>query len=623
MNRSDIHVLVVEDDITIGKALHEVLKRRGFECRLVRTPDEAIQAIKLQEFQAIVLDCMLPKMNGIELSAKLKEHCANELVTILMSGIFKDRNFSKDAVYKTNAAGFLIKPFPMDSLLDILDDAFGDRLNGGKEGWNALYMHQEITLDEVQTAIDRVPNVHGFHLPWIYSLLMSTQYSGHLNILSASGEVSSVTFNHGLITQTHLKDKSSYFGALLVEMGYGEMEDVNQQLADQAKTRTRLGDRLVEAGAISPHAVRLILQEQMKIRLSKTIRNENMEIHLVPEVTRGAESNALGWKEFLNIAADWMDSKLTFGWLKIFYGEWTNFSVQNIASPLIGPAVKNGPVEELLKHSKQQHEFLKNLHFQLLQRASILSYNGVEKPNYEGQAQRLRNIINEMKDKNHFEVLGVTSKANAREISKAFQEMAKTFHPDKLPPAAPKEIITLTNEVFSRITLAHDSLKQTSSREKYLKKLEFGRTEEVFLADSLVEQARILIDDARYADALTQLDQVLSMKNAPPDARLLWLWASIRLGAKPDEVQSYLTSIPPENRHTALFFTVKGLYYKMLHKYEKAELQFNHALSLDPSTKEAKREVTNIKTNLTSKRKAVGAEVSQIVDLIFGKKKRR
>jgi len=622
MNRSDLRILVVEDDVTIGKALSEALKRKGFECRLVRTPDEALQVIKLQEFQALVLDCMLPKMNGIELAAKLKEHCPNELVTILMSGIFKDRNFSKDAIYKTNAAGFLIKPFPVDNLFDILDDAFGDRLSGGKEGWLALLMHKEITLDEVQTAIDRVPNVHGFHLPWIYSLLMSTQYSGHLNILSASGEMSSVTFRHGLITQTHLKDKGSYFGSLLVEMGYGEMEDVNLQLADKDKTRTRLGDRLVQAGAISPHAVRLILQEQMKIRLSKTIRNENMEIHLVPEVTTGSESSSLGWREFLNIAADWMDSKLTFGWLKIFYGEWANFSVQNIASPLIGPAMKDGSIEDLLKHTKQQHDFLKNLHFQLLQRASILTYNNVEKPNYDGQAQRLRNIINEMKDKNHFEVLGLTPKAQSRDITKAFQEMAKTFHPDKLPPSAPKEIITLTSEVFSLITLAHDSLKQSSGREKYLKKLEFGRTEEVFLADSLVEQARNLIDDGRYADALKQLDQVLAMKNCPADARLLWLWARIKLGAEPDEVQSHLTSVPPENRHTSLYFIVKGLYYKMTNNFEKAERQFNHALSLDPGTKEAKREVTNIHMTLT-KKKAVGAEVSQIVDLIFGKKKRR
>lgn len=621
MNRSDIRVLVVEDDISIGKALYEALKRRGFECKLVRTPDEAVQAIKFQEFKAVVIDCMLPKMNGIELAVKLRELNTHNLVTILMSGIFKDRNFSKDAIYKANASGFLIKPFPMDNLFEILEDAFGDRLNGGKEGWMALYTREEITLDEVQTAIDRYPNVHGFHLPWIYSLLMSTQYSGHLNILSASGEMSSVTFSHGIITQMHLKDKSSYFGVLLVEMGYAEIDDVNQQLAaHESKPNIRLGDKLISAGAISPHAVRLILQEQMKIRLSKTIRNENMEIHLVPEITSALEQNALGWKEFLAIAADWMSSKLTFGWLKMFYGEWANFSIENIATPLIGPAMREGPVMEQYQNANQ-HEFLKNLHYQLLQRTCILSFSGEERPNFEAHALRLRTIIADMDGKNHFEILGLTAKAPLREITRAYQDLAKTFHPDKLPPKAPPHIVDLTNEIFSRISLAHDTLKQTSGREKYLKRLEYGRTEEVFLADSLLEQSRALIKELRYADALKALDQVLTIKNAPSDARLLWLWASLKMEADPEEMQNHLMSIEPENRHTPLYFMVKGLFYKSIHNFERAERQFHHAISLDPHMKEAKRELLNVQS--LNKKSAVGAEVSQIVDLIFGKKKRR
>lgn len=619
MDRSKIRVLIVEDDPTTGKALFEALKRRGFECKLVRTPDEAIQAIKMEEFSAAVLDCMLPKMNGIELGIKLKSLSPIELVTILMSGIFKDRNFSKDAIYKVNASGFLVKPFSMDTLFEILDDAFGDRLNGGKEGWLALYSRRELEMEDVQIAIDRYPNVHGFHLPWIYSMLMQTKYTGHLNILGSKGDLSSVTFNNGQIIQMQLQDKSSYFGVLLVEKGFATPEDVDRLLSE--KSTRRLGERLVDALAISPHAVRVVLQDQMKIRLSKTIRNENMEIHLVPEATPTTDEPVLGWRDFLNIAEDWMTSKLTPGWLKLFYSEWMDFSIQNLALPLAGKSANEGTLIDLLKNHAHPEEFYKNLHLQLLQRASILNYTKIENINFEFQAQRLRTIVHEMKNKNHFEVLGLTTKAAAREITRSYHDLAKTFHPDKLPPEAPDEIETLCHEIFTRITLAHDTLKQTSGREQYLKKLEHGLTEEVFLADSLLEQGRILIEQSRFQDGLKVLEDLIAIKSAPPEARLYWLWARIKLGANPQEMHRQLSTIAPENRHSAAFFMVKGLFYRTVNNREKAERYFQNAISIEPTMDAAKRELEHLK-KLPPIRPSMGEEITQIVGLIFGKRKR-
>ena len=621
MKYSEIHILVVEDDQTIGKALFEALKRRGYECKLVRTPDDAIQAIRMQEFNAVVVDCMLPKMNGIELTLKLKEICPSELVTILISGIFKDRTFSKDAIFKTNASGFLIKPFAIDSLFTILDDAFSEKHNGGKEGWLALFSRKDIDLNTVQIAIDRFPNVHGFHLPWIYSLLIQTKYSGHLNIIGASGDVSSVTFNNGQITQTQLHDKSSYFGVLLVEKGYAAPEDVDLILSE--KSHLRIGERLVGANAISPHAVQVILQEQMKIRLSKTIRDENMEIHLVPDDKPTSDEYPLGWKEFLNIAEDWMTSKFTPQWLQIFYSEWMNFGIQNIAHPMVGTPISASSISEHLATEKNHHKFYKDLHFQLLQRASILAFsNESQKMSFDFQLQRLRYIAADIKNKNSFEVLGLTTKALSREISRAYMDLAKIFHPDKIDPNAPQEIKVLSHEIFSSITTAHDTLKNPEAREKYLKKLEFGRTEEVFLADTLLEQGRNLIRQARFQEAAIVLNDVISMKNPAAEGQLLWLWATMKVGTNDIELlHSKILAIPPEGRHTSLYFMVKGLFYRIIENREKAEKNFKNAIALEPGLLEAKRELQNLK-NMPAQAKSAIGEISQIVDTFFGRKKR-
>lgn len=621
MNRAEIRILVVEDDHTIGTALLEALKRRGFECKLVRTPDDAIQSIKIQEFNAVVVDCMLPKMNGIDLVLKLKEISPSELVTVLISGIFKDRTFSKEAIFKVNASGFLVKPFAIESLFSILDEAFSEKQNGGKEGWMALLSKKDLDFNSVQVAIDRYPNVHGFHLPWIYSLLIHTKYSGHLNIIGASGDVSSVTFCKGHITQTQLQDKNSYFGVLLIEKGYAAPEDVDQLLSE--KSNLRIGERLVDAHAISPHAVQLILQEQMKIRLSKTIRDENMEIHLVPDDSVTADESPLNWKDFLSLAEDWMTSKLKFNWLRVFYSEWENFEVQNIALPLVGSPLNISSISEYISSTNNLESTLKSIHLQLLQRASILVYsNSSQKMNFQFQLQRLQHIAEDIKNKNYFEILGLTTKALSRDISKAYLEMAKIFHPDKLSPQAPPEIATLSHEIFSRISVAHETLKEQSSREKYLKKLEFGRTEEVFLADSLLEQSRTLIQQARFQEAIKVLNDILFMRNPPTEAHLMWLWATMKVGTEDIEMlHQKILAVPPESRHTSLYFMAKGLFYRMIGNYEKSEKNFKNALALEPGLLEAKRELQNLK-KMPSQRKFAIGEISQIVDTFFGKKKR-
>lgn len=86
-------VLIVEDDVFLGELLFEHFKKEGINAELVTSAEIAMENILKESPQLILLDILLPKMNGIEMMKKLKE--ANLLpplpVIILSNFSQKDR----------------------------------------------------------------------------------------------------------------------------------------------------------------------------------------------------------------------------------------------------------------------------------------------------------------------------------------------------------------------------------------------------------------------------------------------------------------------------------------------------------------------------------------------------
>src|SRR4051812_30710554 len=103
MKKEELRILIVEDDPTLGKALQEAIARAGFDTTLAKKPDEAIAAGRRQPFHAALIDCMLPKMHGVELAQHLREDGSENIMIAMMSGVFKDKSFIKEALQKTQA----------------------------------------------------------------------------------------------------------------------------------------------------------------------------------------------------------------------------------------------------------------------------------------------------------------------------------------------------------------------------------------------------------------------------------------------------------------------------------------------------------------------------------------
>jgi two-component system, OmpR family, alkaline phosphatase synthesis response regulator PhoP len=106
-------ILVIEDEHKIADAIAYALKREGYQVEIVYNGEEAIT--KLQEFgpDALILDVMLPGMDGYEILKKLQDK--GRIGVIMLTA--KEDIVNKILGLELGADDYMTKPFDMRELL--------------------------------------------------------------------------------------------------------------------------------------------------------------------------------------------------------------------------------------------------------------------------------------------------------------------------------------------------------------------------------------------------------------------------------------------------------------------------------------------------------------------------
>src|SRR5436190_6316120 len=107
-------ILLVEDEENLHEALKLNLELEGYEITSAFTGSEALQKVQSEYFDLIILDVMLPDVDGITITETIRVQ--NNQVPIL---ILSAKNTSSDRVLglKKGADDYLTKPFNLEELL--------------------------------------------------------------------------------------------------------------------------------------------------------------------------------------------------------------------------------------------------------------------------------------------------------------------------------------------------------------------------------------------------------------------------------------------------------------------------------------------------------------------------
>jgi CheY-like chemotaxis protein len=117
-------VLVVDDDANLREVLASLLEAAGHEVATAADGAEALERLRREKFDLMVLDVWMPRMTGTEVLAKLKDMDAPPKVIMLTADDTPDTLLS---ALRERAYTYLSKPFDPDALLGRVDDALAAR----------------------------------------------------------------------------------------------------------------------------------------------------------------------------------------------------------------------------------------------------------------------------------------------------------------------------------------------------------------------------------------------------------------------------------------------------------------------------------------------------------------
>src|SRR5690348_2499385 len=115
--------LVVEDDVVLADLLAEVLKRMQFEPAVLNEGKDAVEFVRKNHPDLILLDLMLPDANGYDICQALKLDRETNLIPIV---IVTARTQQEDKLrgLEVGANFYLTKPFGIDQLQQAIDQVF-------------------------------------------------------------------------------------------------------------------------------------------------------------------------------------------------------------------------------------------------------------------------------------------------------------------------------------------------------------------------------------------------------------------------------------------------------------------------------------------------------------------
>ncbi|MBQ0824637.1 response regulator transcription factor [Microvirga sp. HBU67558] len=109
-----MRILLVEDEAAIARDIHHALAETGYVVDIARDGEEAWFRASTEEYDALILDLGLPKLDGLSVVRRLREEASTVPILVLTArGSWLQRVEGIDA----GADDYLTKPFEMEELL--------------------------------------------------------------------------------------------------------------------------------------------------------------------------------------------------------------------------------------------------------------------------------------------------------------------------------------------------------------------------------------------------------------------------------------------------------------------------------------------------------------------------
>jgi CheY-like chemotaxis protein/curved DNA-binding protein CbpA len=253
-------ILVVEDDPNIQALLAQALKAHGFAVTVEQDGARAVEAFARHPFDALVLDVMLPGMNGFQVAEKVRALPSGAVVPIVMtSGIFRGKKHETTASNRFGVVAYVEKPFDIDDVIIPLRTALTAARHSGAAP----------APSRVPPLPARVPGEPGAArvalrghlgeraLVWVFAEIVRRRATGVL-VLSRDAAFTCVWFAEGAVAGAARRGEAHHLGAFLVRDGILAADDWAEVSRASRRSSRRAADIAIGLGCVTPDELRVV-----------------------------------------------------------------------------------------------------------------------------------------------------------------------------------------------------------------------------------------------------------------------------------------------------------------------------------------------------------------------------
>lgn len=211
-------------------------------------------------------------------------------------------------------------------------------------------------------------------------------------------------------------------------------------------------------------------------------------------------------------------------------------------------------------------------------------------------------LAQSLRDKNHFEVLGVGQACSRSELESAYAELARRAHPDRFQSVS-LAVRKMAAEVLERVDLAYETLRDKRERQQYLLQLQMGErrvhqnqeSKQGLSAERAFQKGQTLVQRRAYEMALLEFGKALEGNPEEGEYHAHYGWCLYL--CHPDSAPMLEEAIEHVKRGAGLAkdrekpFLFLGRLFKVMGRVDRAERMFTRAVQIQPECVEALREL--------------------------------
>lgn len=141
-------IIIIEDDVSLGRFLELELNHEGYNSSIEKDGRAGLERLEKEEFDLLILDVMLPSLNGMEILRRLRQ-AEKDIPVIMLTA--RDQVMDKVMGLDLGADDYMTKPFAIEELLARIRRILR----------NKKVLNEEVTNQDVMCCKDLMLDIKG------------------------------------------------------------------------------------------------------------------------------------------------------------------------------------------------------------------------------------------------------------------------------------------------------------------------------------------------------------------------------------------------------------------------------------------------------------------------------